>query len=281
VRWHWSSWGAREAGATIDAALARDPENAATHANRAWTLLEQGRADEALGHFREALRLNPENEWARTRIVEALKARNPVYAVMLRYFLLMSRLSRGAQWGVIIGGYVANRMLTRAAAGNPDLAPWVLPFRILYVTFVLLSWTAEPVFNLLLRLNRFGRLALSREQIVESNWIGAVMLLALLSLGACDVWGFDGPFLTSAMVFGFLIIPVAGTFKTSPGWSRAAMWIYTGVLGALGLALLVTAFAAPGARRNGGEWAFVGPFVLGVIAAPWLANYLITRRPSR
>lgn len=271
---------AREAGDSIDAALARDPENAVTHANRGWTLLEQGSASEALEHFREALRLNPQNEWARTGIVEALKARNPVYAMMLRYFLWMSRLSRQAQWGVIIGGYFANRVLSQAAESNPDLAPWLMPLRILYVAFVVLSWTAEPLFNLLLRLNRFGRLALSREQIVESNWIGSVMLLALLSLGACLVWGFDTPFLMSAMVFGFLIIPLAGTLKTSVGRPRVAMWSYTGVLAALGLASVLTAVATAG-QEGDGNWTFFGLFLLGVIAAPWVANYMIMRRPSR
>ena len=270
----------REATDVTEAALARDPENSATHANRGWTLLEQGSANDALGHFREALRLDPENEWARAGIVEALKARNPVYAVMLRYFLWMSKLSRQAQWGVVIGGYFANRLLTQAARSDPDLAPWLLPFRVLYVTFVVLTWTAEPVFNLLLRLNRFGRLALSREQIVESNWIGSVMFLALLSLGACVVWGFDSPFLMAAMVFGFLIIPIAGTLKTSPGRSRRGMWIYTGVLATLGLASLVTAFRMA-ARDGEGEWAFFGLFLLGVVAAPWVANYMIMRRPSR
>ena len=270
----------REAVDVTEAALARDPENSSTHANRGWTLLEQGKANEALGHFRESLRLDPENEWAREGIVEALKARNPIYAVMLRYFLWMSKLSRQAQWGVIIGGYFANRVLTQAARADPDLAPWLLPFRVLYVAFVLLTWTAQPLFNLLLRLNRFGRLALSREQIVESNWIGSVMLLALLSLGACGVWGFDTPFLISAMVFGFLIIPVAGTLQTSPGRSRVRMWIYTGVLGTLGLASLFTAFRA--AATNGEPHAaFFGLFLFGVIAAPWVANYMIMRRPRR
>jgi tetratricopeptide (TPR) repeat protein len=272
----------REAGATIDAALARDPQNSATHANRGWTLLEQGSATEAQEHFRESLRLDPDNEWARKGIVEALKARNPVYAGMLRYFLWMSRLDRRAQWGVIVGGYLVNRMLTRAANADPDVAPWVLPFRILYVAFVLLTWTADPLFNLVLRLNRFGRLALSREQIVESNWLGTVILLALLSLGACVVWGFDSPFLLSAMVFGFLIIPVAGTFKASLGWPRTAMWVYTGVLGALGLTSLAMAVAAwQSGQRGGGGGALFGFFLIGVVLAPWVANYLISRRPRR
>lgn len=182
-----------EAGATIDSALAKDPENATTHANRGWTLLEQRDPARALEHFRESLRLDPDNAWARQGIVEALKARNPVYAVMLRYFLWMSKLSRRAQWGVILGGYVGNRLLAGAAAANPEIAPLVLPLRILYVAFVLLTWTAQPLFNLVLRLDRFGRLALSDEEIVESNSIGAVILLGLLSLGACIVAGSTAP----------------------------------------------------------------------------------------
>jgi hypothetical protein len=212
--------------------------------------------------------------------LEALKARNPVYAVMLRYFLWMSKLSRQAQWGVIIGGYFINRMLTQAAAGDPELAPWLLPFRILFVVFVLLTWTAEPLFNLVLRLDRFGRLALSREQVVESNWIGGAILLGLLSLGACFVWGFDSPFLLAAMVFGFLIIPLAGTFNTPAGWPRKTMVTYSAVLAALGVAAILTALVAEGEDGDAG-WAFFAPFLLGVIVAPWVANYLITRRVQR
>lgn len=271
---------ASEAGATIDAALARDPENPASHANMGWTLLERGNADEALGHFREALRLDPNNEWARSGIVEALKARNPVYGVMLRYFLWMSKLSQRAQFGVIFGGYVANKMLTQAATASPDLAPWLLPFRILYAVFVLLTWTAAPLFNLVLRLNRFGRLALSREQIVESNWIGGAMLLGLLSLGAYYVSGDNQAFLISAMVFGFLIIPLAGTFKTSRGWPRNAMWAYTGVLAILGLVSVFIA-SLPSAPEGGSQWGFFLAFLLGAIASAWVANFMMTRRPKR
>ena len=74
-----------------------------------------------------------------------------------------------------------------------------------------------------LRLDRFGRMALSEQEIVESNAIGGVMLLGLLSLGACFAVGFDSPFLFAALVFGLLIIPVAGAFKCPVGWPRTAM----------------------------------------------------------
>ena len=84
-----------EAGQTIDVALARDPDNAVSHANRGWTLLESREPRKAMEHFREALRLNPDLDWARSGIAEAMKARNPLYRWLLAYFLWMAKLSPG------------------------------------------------------------------------------------------------------------------------------------------------------------------------------------------
>lgn len=161
-----------QAGATIDAALARDPESAITHANQGWTLLERGEPKRAMEHFREALRLEPDLEWARVGIVEAMKARNIIYRWLLGYFLWMMKLPPRTQFAVIIGGYFGYRILNRVAANNPDLSPWIMPLLIAYIVFALATWLGDSLFNLLLRLDRFGRLALSREQIVASNWIG-------------------------------------------------------------------------------------------------------------
>ena len=84
----------------------------------------------ALEHFREALRLNPSLEWARAGLVEALKARYPVYGLLLRYFLWMSTLSRRAQWAVILGA-CSFRALRAVATNNPALAPWITPLLVL------------------------------------------------------------------------------------------------------------------------------------------------------
>ena len=276
-----------EAGATIDAALSKNPDNAVTHANQGWTLLEKGEPKKALEHFREALRLDPESDWARQGIVEALKARHFIYAIMLRYFLWMSRLSSRAQWAIILGGYFGNRLLAGIAAANPELAPWVLPLRILYVTFALLTWTADPLFNLLLRMNRFGRLVLSPEQIVSTNWIGSCILLALLALAACLVSDFAAHFLLAAAVFGFLVLPLAGTFKCAEGWPRKVMAAYTATMAAAGIAavfLLLLARMQTGAAAKSVKAAsvpFVGLFFLGVIGSAWVANILISQRPRR
>jgi len=276
-----------EAGATIDAALAKAPENAVTHANQGWTYLERGDPKKALEHFREALRLEPENEWARSGIVEALKARNILYAVMLKYFLWMSKLSSGAQWGIILGGYFGSRLLGTMARSNPELAPWVLPVRILYVAFVVLTWTAYPMFNLLLRLNRFGRLALTPEQTVETNWVGAAFLLALVSLGGCIVMGFGSPWLMSLAVFGLVLLPLSGLFRCSEGWPRQVMVAVVIGLTLLGLAAIGMLWQA---HLGGDEYVkakadrafgMLGLFGMGILISTVAANVLASQRPRR
>jgi tetratricopeptide (TPR) repeat protein len=273
-----------EAGLTIDAALARDPGNSLTHANQGWTLLEKGEPKKALEHFREALRLNPENEWARQGIIEALKARNIIYAIILKYFLFMGKLSRRAQWGVILGAYFLVRALSAVEKTNPNLRPWILPVEIAYLLFVLMTWIADPFFNLLLRLNRFGRLALTREKTVASNWLGLCLLLALLSLAGCFVFGFNSACFTSAIIFGALLLPVAGTFKCAAGSPRNFMAVYTGLAACAGITA-ISLFALSHGQHNADEidpaFVLAGFVVLAALGSSWIVNILNTRRRRR
>jgi tetratricopeptide (TPR) repeat protein len=253
-----------EAGAAIGAALARDPENAVTHANQGWALLHDGKAAEALAHFKESLRVNPNSEWARQGIVEALKARNRVYALMLSGVLWMSTLSPRARWGVFAAGYLLSR---------------ITGLMLLWFAVILLTWIAQPFFNLLLRLDPFGRLALSRRQIVESNWIGALMALSLLSVVAYFVSKQDAV-LVSAIMFGLLTMPVAGAFRVQPGWPRRFMSVYAGLMALLGLtSIIVVPFGSD--LEHDPRVLFFLVFLLMALLSGLIANALIRRRVKR
>jgi tetratricopeptide (TPR) repeat protein len=268
-----------EAGRTIDTALSKNPENSLTHANQGWTLLEQGEPKKAAEHFREALRLDPQNEWARHGIIEALKARNIIYALMLKYFLWMAKFGRKGQWGIILGGYLGNRILGAIAHTYPELAPWILPLQIFYVVFVLMSWMAYPFFNLLLRLNKFGRLVLSREQAVATNWFGLCLLLALAGLVGCVFRGIDSVWIIWALIFGLLLLPVSAVFKCAVGWPRNAMAIFTIVVALFGLGVLMLFSAGIGSLDNAKN--LLGVFALCAVGSTWLGNFLMTQRPTR
>lgn len=260
-----------EAGAAVDAALIHDPNDPHTHANKGWTLLEQGDHAEALKHFREALRLRPNYEWAREGIINALRARHFVYRVMLRYFLWMSRLNARAQWGIIIGGYVAFRVVSAVHDKNPGWGVVLWPLMIAYFGFVYLSWTADALFNLALRLHPFGRLVLDRDEIRASNIVGLLLLGAI----GCGLSLFVSPQLSGAVAaigLATLPIPVSATFAVE-GRKRVTLAIYTLCLAAVaaGAVLLVA---------NGSAYAplFTNGYLLGFFAFSWFANFLFMKR---
>jgi tetratricopeptide (TPR) repeat protein len=264
-----------EAAEALGSALADDPENALTHASQGWTLLHQGDHVRALEHFREALRIDPELEWARLGIVEALKARYLIYRLMLRFFLWIGRQSTVAQWVVILGFVFGRSLLASLARAYPPLKPFIGPVLALSFAFLLLTWIASPLFNLLLRLNRFGRLALSRDQRIASNWIGACFVLAVTFFVASMV---KVSLLTifGTLYFGFLLMPLAVTFGREPGRSRWLMAGYTAIVAALGLPLLsVDLFGEVGpwkdAKQAGQLFSY---FLYGSIFSTWVSAFL-------
>lgn len=223
-----------EADRVMEGVLARDPEDAFSHANQGWTALNQNDPKKALEHFREALRLDPTQEYALHGMVEALKARYLVYRLMLRWFLFMQRLSVQTQWIIIIGLVVLNRVLRGIAENNPDLAPFVWPVLGVLIGFVVLTWLAGPLFNLLLRLNRYGRHALSREQKLEANCVGICLLAAVgaLAYGLIDNH-ITGILLT--IYFAVLLLPISGVFKAPWGWPRFVLATAAVILAGIGL----------------------------------------------
>jgi tetratricopeptide (TPR) repeat protein len=264
-----------EAGRALKGALERDPESGLTHANEGWRQLELGDARKALEHFREALRLEPDLEWARRGIVEALKARYRVYALLLRYFLWMEKLSGRARWGVILGGYIAFRLLRRAANAHPDLAPFVWPLLGLYIAFCVLTWLGGPLFNLLLRLNPFGRMALSREETIASNWIGATLLASLACAASGAILGSGTVLFAGIGIFG-LLIPLSATFKCEAGWPRLAMGAYTALLASMGLGTVALLVA-----RSQAASLLLLLFIVGVAFSSLVANILLAVVPRR
>lgn len=256
-----------EAVNTVDFALQRDPENALSHANQGWNLLHQNNPKAAAEHFREALRLDPGLDYAREGMLEALKARNPLYRGMLAYFLWMGRLSDRYQWAIIIGIYFCSRVLIGAAQSSPQFAPlwWVLLSA--FYGFVYLTWTARPMFNLFLRLDSFGRHVLSPEQRTATNWFGPVFVAALAS----TVWFFvtqsDAAFLCM-FYLAALSICVAVTFMRR-GKARLGLGLATLTLAGLA-ALIVVPLLIYGKTTT----SLLGYFALGFIAFQILANAL-------
>lgn len=264
-----------DAAQTIESSLARDPEDSWTHANMGWTLLDQRNPKQAAIHFREALRLEPTNDYARAGLVEALKARNPIYGLFLRYILWMAKLPPKWQVGVVIGGVVGNNLLRGAAKTHPELEPWISPITTAYVILVLFTWLAAPLFNLLLRLHPFGKHALSAEQRAESNWIGGVFILGAVLYAASFQGGWWSLLDNSAMEIALLALPIHLVYSCR---SEKAKRIMIG--GTIGLFLLTLLWWLAILLENV-EWVHQIDqlWFYGFVAAIWGGQALAVVRP--
>jgi tetratricopeptide (TPR) repeat protein len=236
---------AAEARAAIESALVRDPLNAVTHANKGWACLQKGDTNVALDHFREALRLDAEFAMARHGIVECLKTRYLVYRLMLRFMLWMAGLSKRAQWSLILGGAAAYLGLLGLEQTHPELKRFIWPVLIVYLSFGVLVWIADPLFNLLLRLDRFGRLALTPAQLSATNWVGLCLAGAVVGAITAALTRWPSMWFAAGLC-GILVVPVTGIFNCPAGRPRRAMIAYTllvALLGASGIGFFAAARA--------------------------------------
>lgn len=218
-----------EALTTVDAALERDPESAFSHANKGWTCLHRNDPARAQEHFREALRLDPNLDYARDGMLEALKARNWIYRGMLTYFLWMSRQKGWMQAAVIVLFVVVTALLGGLALHHP--LAWI-PLILAYA-FVYLTWTSAPMFNLFLLLDRFGRHVLTRDMKVGACWFGGTVAAAGLAATAALFVAHGLPWLIAALFLVALSINVAITFGRT-GWNRLIFAGLAVVLAGLG-----------------------------------------------
>ncbi|MBX2923124.1 MAG: tetratricopeptide repeat protein [Chitinophagaceae bacterium] len=258
---------------TIEGALAEDPYNAYTHANYGWSLLEKGEHKKALEHFREALRINPHFEYARSGMAEALKARYWLYKLFLKYAFWIGNLTARYQWAVIIGLYVAFRFLNALAENNEALRPYLMPLIIAFAIFAFSTWIITPVSNLFLRFNAFGKYLLDKNEIRSSNLV-AVSFLVFVAGTVVYLVTNDIRWMAPAF-FGFaMMIPLGVLFSFTK--NKKIMLAYTAGLALAGMGGIVTTF-------NTGEIYSVPAtlFIIGFVAFQWLANYLRIRESNR
>lgn len=221
---------ASEATDSADASLARDPDNAYTHQARGFAMLHRGDAKAALHHFQEALRRDPTLEAARAGLVEALKAKNPIYRLVLGWFLWLEKFTGPRQVQIVIGLWLAARFGGSALrdAGH-TISATIVSYS--WLGFVLLTSCAVPLFNLLLLLNPIGRHALERGARRDAIVLGAC-LLAGSGVGL-HAWLGDSPWSQRGWLFWLVfLLPVSGIGLFHAGWARRTLQAFC--LAALG-----------------------------------------------
>lgn len=258
---------------TIEGALREDPTNAYTHANYGWSLLEKGDHKKALQHFKESLKHDPNYAYAQSGMMEALKATNPVYRLFLKYAFFMGNLTAKYQWGVIIGFYVLYRILSGMASANPDLEPYITPITIALAIIAFSTWIINPISNLFLRFNRYGKFLLDSKEKISSNFVAGSLLICLAGIALYFIQ--DEERYLAPAVFGLaMMLPLS--VMLTPSKPKNMLLFYTIGMGLVGILAIATTFTT-GILVN--TWSSV--FLVAFIAFQWVANFLMIKRSNR
>jgi len=258
----------------MENAFRHDPENAYTHANYGWGLLEKGDSKKALEHFREALRIDPSMQMAQAGMVEALKGRYLVYRLFLKYAFFMAKLSEKFQWAFIIGLYLATRFLSGMATARPELAPYLMPVVYLLIAFAFTTWVMEPVSNLFLRFNKYGKYMLDDKEISASNWVAVSLGVAVAGIIGMLATGGGAGWLV--MIYAGISYMIPLSVRNRAFKQQLLMQVYIYGLGALAIAAIATGFMT---GKPFSTWSMI--YLFGFIAFQWVVNFMMIRRNNR
>ena len=247
-------------------AVQNSPEDADAHVARGYSFIYSHRPKEAFEAFREALRLEPNSEHARSGLLHALQMHHFFYRGMFTFFSFMNRLSSSMQWGLIIGLLVGYNILRSLARQHPEWAPLILPLIVLYLLFAFMSWITEPLTYFFLFFSRWGRLAMNWRQKLSGLVFATFLPLGIL--GILFAGNSDIVFLTGLTLL-LTMIPLTHTLQADDLRRRSIFGLYT-----LGMAgMILAAFLAQNA-------AFISVAVLMLIGFQFLANYFSIRSTS-
>lgn len=147
-----------EAEQAASDALRLDPDNVDAHRLRGQLQLRRGGGKAAVDAHRTALRLDPQDPHSRQALGTAMKSRNPVYGLLLRFGSWMEGLPSGVRLLVLFAPLILIRVLRPV---SDQL--WAQVLIALVVLVVVLSWALEPVMNTVLLTSSFARQLLPRS----------------------------------------------------------------------------------------------------------------------
>ena len=182
-----------EAAQDVEKLMASYPDRTFSHAAKGWLFIYQGKFQQSFNCFKTALRIDPNNEWSRKGVVQALKARHRFYRWILCYELWQVRL---------------NRLSRVAFIAMLLLLP---PFRVLYLLLLAAVAFAGYAANTILRFHPYGCLVLTPRE----KWLNSCVSLN----GFLVVAGIVVAVVTGNLYFLFLLgLPAFVSYFVCVGW---------------------------------------------------------------
>lgn len=248
----------------VDEVLAADPDNAYSHSTIGWSKLETKEYKEAQKHFAEALRLDPNSNNARVGMVNAIKGSNFLYSLVLRYSFWINNHKGNFSWGVGIGIFVFSQFLKLLTG----ISPIFLLLFLVFFFLIYLSWIINPISNLILKFDSFGKYLLTKDEGKAVNIVSAGLVLGIL-------FGATGAFIQSTFLFYLsflsftLIIPFSNYYDSEEHEKTPRFLYYCYILTALAAISIVLFYIDYNI-----SFGFGIAYLIGVVAYTWVKPFL-------
>ncbi len=234
-----------DAVATMQYALEQDPENEFTHSTIGWNYLEKGKNKVAATHFREALRINPNNINARRGLKEALKSIIPPYRWMLQYSFWINNKGKKARWAVPLALYFCVRFFSTLLQSNNATEAIGGILIGVYLLFVLTTWLINPLANFFLLFHKDGKFAIDNTEKWTAITVVSALLTGIVFFGIACIstpGKIYPPLMVAAMACWAMALPLGNiqyplSFKANTGKNKVAMMLVV-----LGLLTVILSF---------------------------------------
>ena len=259
----------------VEKLLSDDPDDAFAHCNAGWAALQRHRHQDAERHFREALQIDAELEYARAGLLESYKGRSPFYRMYLRYAFFMQRFQRGSQWAIIIGLYLAFRFGREFFDAIHPLA--AMGLTLCYLLFVFWVWVASGVGHFLIFLDRSARVALKQTEVLEGIAVGGGLFLGVI-LATVGILTGQRPLIYLGVTLLIATIPASLYFTNPSLWGRRLFGGIMVYIYLAGLFALSTSWVSPEARLHKASLGYLMLGLWGSILCTWLGNVSALRK---
>ncbi|WP_136467856.1 tetratricopeptide repeat protein [Flagellimonas onchidii] len=223
-----------EARSTVENILHDNPEDAYSYTNVGWVELEQGNIKKAQDHFKEALRFDPNFEYARHGMTTAIKGKNPIYAAYLKYAFWIAKKSSKNQWVFIIGIYLIYRFAFKILSAS-GLTIIAIPLMLAYLVFALGAWIMEPMSNTILLFDKYGKYLLEKSQKLSGYFFGGLLLFGLVALASYYITQIPYT-LILGVTFICLLIPLPRAFIANSSSGKTLGIAYSALMAIIGIA---------------------------------------------
>lgn len=255
-----------ESGLEVGGLLSRNAEDPDAHATNGWAALQRGDHKKAEEHLAEALRIDPENRYAKEGMKQAFKSRSLFYRLFLKWSFLMNRFSGGKRFAIMIGIYILYRVLSGMIGAKSSTAGLVAAG--IWIGFVCWASLSPAIGNFILLKDPLARLALEPAErrsgifVGLPFFIGVVMVIVGVVLALTVSGLIGGGFALGGLALVIACLPASRVFENASG---AGQLIF-GLAALLGVAASA-AFVSMGFWEEGPS-AFLESFAFfGFIAA--------------